>query len=234
MRSCELFMTKPPIAYSIENKGFTLVELMIAMAIGGIIMAAVMTAFISQHTSYIAQDEVVEMQQNAKIALDMLTRDIRSAGYDPNNLGAGITVAGVNTVGFTREDDLATDGLETVAFSLFDAFATAAPPSNDGLTDDLALQITSALGGSAGRQVVAENISRLEFRYLDEEGNVTAGLSDIRSIQISILAAVSRADTNFTNTTTYISASGAVWGPYNDNFRRRLFITTIHCRNLGL
>ncbi len=221
--------------------GFTLVELMIAMAVGGIVMGAVMTSFLSQHRSYLAQDEVVEMQQNARVAMDMLTRDIRSAGYDPNDLGAAIVTAGANNLVFTREDDLAANGLETIAYSLFDAFASAVPPTNDGLVDDLALQITTAAGTSGGRQVVAENISQLEFRYLDEDGNVTANLADIRSIQISILAVAGRPDQNFTNTMTYYPASnptesplGTKWGPYNDNLRRRLLITTVQCRNLGL
>ncbi|MBV5327055.1 MAG: prepilin-type N-terminal cleavage/methylation domain-containing protein [Chlorobium sp.] len=217
-----------------NERGFTLVELMIAVAVGGIVMAAVMTSFLSQHRSYLAQDEVVEMQQNARVAMDMLTRDIRSAGFDPNNLGAGITTATPNNLIFTREDDLAANGLETVNYSLFDAFTFTVPPSNDGLVDDLALQVTSALGASAGRQVVAENIEQLEFRYLDEDGNVTANLADIRAIQISILAVARNPDQNFTNTMTYTTASGAVWDPVDDNLRRRLLITTVQCRNLGL
>ncbi len=217
-----------------KERGFTLVELMVAMAVGGIVMAAVMTSFLSQHRSYLAQDNVVEMQQNARVSMDMLTRDIRSAGFDPNNLGAGITIAAPNNLVFTREDDLPANGTETVAYSLFDAFTFTVPPSNDGLVDDLALQLTSAAGVSAGRQVVAENISQLEFRYLDEDGNVTANLADIRAIQISILAVASQPDQSFTNTMTYTTASGAVWGPFNDNLRRRLLITTVQCRNLGL
>ena len=56
------------------------------------------------------------------------------------------------------------------------------PATNDGLVDDLALKITNSGGGSAGSQAVAENISQLEFRYLDSNGEITATLGDIRSI----------------------------------------------------
>lgn len=223
-----------PLCLHKSNRGFTLVELMIAMAIGALVMASVMTSFLSQHRSYLAQDDVVEMQQNARVAMDMLTRDIRSAGYDPNNIGAGITTAGANNLVFTREDDLATNGLQTIFYSLYDAFATATPPANDGLVDDLAVKMTNALGGSAGRQAVAENISKLEFHYLDKDELVTADLGKIRSIQISLLATAGNPDQNFTNTMTYTTASGATWGPFNDKLRRRLFITTINCRNIGL
>jgi type IV pilus assembly protein PilW len=101
--------------------------------------------------------------------------------------------------------------------------------------------VTTAAGTSGGRKVVAENISQLEFQYLDENGNVTATLANIRSIQISLLAVAGRPDQNFTNTMTYYPASnptenplGTKWGPFNDNLRRRLLITTVQCRNLGL
>ncbi|MGD9662582.1 MAG: hypothetical protein AB7U63_15045 [Porticoccaceae bacterium] len=51
-------------------------------------------------------------------------------------------------------------------------------------------------------------------------------------MQISLLARADRPDTQFTNTETYTTASGAVWGPYNDNFRRRFQIITVQCRNM--
>jgi type IV pilus assembly protein PilW len=219
---------------STNSYGFTLVEIMITLVISGIIMSAIYSAYLAQQRTYLAQEQVAEMQQNARVAMDMLARDIRSAGFDPNNLGAGITVAAPGNLVFTREDDLAANGLESVAYSLFDAFMFTVPPSNDGLVDDLAQQVTTVAGASAGRQVVAENIGQLEFRYLDEDGNVTATLADIRSVQVSILAVASRADQNFTNTMSYTTGSGAAWGPYNDNFRRRMLITTIQCRNMGL
>lgn len=249
----KLIVMVSPVKDNIRERGFTLVELMIAMAVGGIVMAAVMTAFLSQHRSYIAQDEVVEMQQNARVAMDMLVRDIRSAGYDPNGLGAGITAIGNGTeldpddntkrlpLQFTRDNGAGV--LETIAYSLYDAYENAAPPGNDGLVDDL------GRNEGGGRQAVAENISQLEFLYLDANGAPTAVLNDIRSIQISILAVASRPDQNFTNTMVYCPASNpfnpltglctnpapaTIWGPYNDNLRRRLLTTTVQCRNLGL
>ena len=231
IRSEASIMMVKPVHQSVRERGFTLVELLIVMAVGTIVMSAVMTSFYSQHKSYLVQDDVVEMQQNLRVALDMISNDIRSAGYDPNSLGAGITAAGNGTeflpLTFTRDDG--TGVLETISYSQFDAYAAAAIPG-DGVVDDLARNMNDG----SGRQVVAENISLLEFRYLDKEGSVTASLPDIRSIQISILAVTRGPDQNFANIMTYTSASGAIWGPFNDNLRRRILITTIQCRNLGL
>jgi prepilin-type N-terminal cleavage/methylation domain-containing protein len=64
-----------------REKGFTLVELLVAMAISGIVIAAVYTAFITQQKSYTIQDQVAEIQQNARVGLDMIAREVRMAGY---------------------------------------------------------------------------------------------------------------------------------------------------------
>lgn len=240
-----VFVMVSPVCHTMGDRGFTLVELMIAMAIGGMVMAAVMTAFLSQHRTYLAQDDVVEMQQNTRVAMDMLARDIRSAGYNPNNIGdsVGITTVGITAptgsapnsgvptggvaaiLTFSRDDG--TGVLETIAYSLYDAFEFAAPPSNDGIVDDLGRDE----GG--GRQVVAENISRIEFLYLDKDGSATDVLDNIRSIQVSILVQTSRADTNGPFAQTYTTPSGTVWTS-TAGFRSRYLTTTVQCRNLGL
>ena len=67
-----------------KEKGFTLVELMIVVALSGLIGIAVMVLFKSQQTSYSAQGQVSEMQQNLRVAGDRLSRDLRMVGYDPS------------------------------------------------------------------------------------------------------------------------------------------------------
>ena len=237
-----------------STAGFTLVELMVALAVGSIVMAAVMTAFQAQHNTYLAQGQVVEMQQNARVALDMLELDIRSAGNDPNNLGAGITTVGIDpvtgvasTLTFTRDNggedtnrngvlDVGEDTngngvldagvLETISYGLVDAFSTEG--RNDWVVDDL------GRNEGGGPQPVAENISRLEFRYLDGNGNPTAVLNNIRSIQVSILVQSARPEAQSNpGRDIYTTPSGAQWqapvGFWN------LYLTTaVYCRNLGL
>ncbi|MCX5886486.1 MAG: hypothetical protein NT096_11360, partial [Proteobacteria bacterium] len=52
-----------------------------AMAISGIVVAAVYTAFVTQQKSYTVQDQVAETQQNARVGLDLIAREVRMAGY---------------------------------------------------------------------------------------------------------------------------------------------------------
>lgn len=64
--------------------GFTLVELLIAMALGIIILAVIFSAFKSQHDSYSVQSQVSMTQQNLRAALYMITREIQMAGHYTN------------------------------------------------------------------------------------------------------------------------------------------------------
>jgi type IV pilus assembly protein PilW len=71
-----------------KTRGFTLIELLISMALSGIVISAIYTLFISQNRSYSIQEQVSEMQQNARVAMDRIVRDVRMAGYGVVNDGA--------------------------------------------------------------------------------------------------------------------------------------------------
>ena len=65
------------------ESGFTLMELMIAMAISVVVMAAIYEVYLSQQKAYTTQQMVIEMQQNARAAMSLMKREIRMAGYKP-------------------------------------------------------------------------------------------------------------------------------------------------------
>ena len=203
---------------SAENmqKGFTLIELLIVMLIAGIVIASIYSAFQSQQNSYIAQDQITEMQQNLSAGLDMMSREIKMAGYDPTEK-ANATLVSINASSFQFTMDL--NGDEDVAD----------PDEN----------INYALNNTEKQlerntEPIAYNIEALEFVYLDENDAVTAVKEDVRSVVISILARAGGPDRNFYNTAQYVSFSGVTWGPYNDYLRRRLLIQKVNCRNMGL
>jgi len=228
---------KKNISPCIGNAGFTLIEILIALAISSIFLGGVYIQFISQQDSYLAQEQVVEMQQNLRAGISYMTQELRMAGYDPYSSGAaGIETAEATRVVFSYvadDDGLDNDDadgdndtstgadetgeLQTTTFDLYDAYG-------DGDND-----IGRQVGGV--KTAIAENIENLEFRYLDSDGAVVADPNDIKAVQISLLARVGKPDRNFSNSKTYTSASGAVWGPYNDGFRRRFQIVTIYLRN---
>lgn len=67
----------------IKAKGFTLIELMISLAIGSIILGAVLYIFLSNSQTYRLNEAQSRVQENGRFALEFLTREIRHAGFNP-------------------------------------------------------------------------------------------------------------------------------------------------------
>ena len=66
-----------------KKQGFTLIELMVAIAISVILLNGVIEIFVSSKQSYRTADGLGRMQENARYALETLAFDIRQAGYIP-------------------------------------------------------------------------------------------------------------------------------------------------------
>lgn len=64
-----------------KQHGFSLIELMIAMLIGILMLLAATGLFINNNRIYNEQNEMGRLQENARFAIDLLTNDIRMAGY---------------------------------------------------------------------------------------------------------------------------------------------------------
>lgn len=200
-----------------STKGFTLIELLVAIAILGVIITLMIDSKIGQQDQNITQQQAVEMQQSVRASVFLMSREIRSAGYNPEyrTYNVGITNAGANALTFNRVasddgDDNDNDGtvdedgeLEIITYALQDS-------DGDGDND-----ITVAYN-AGGANAIAENIQNLMFAYFDENGAVTADTSAIRSIQITVTA------------TTNISELAR--SPLNNT---RSLSTLIYLRNLG-
>ena len=64
-------------------RGFSLIELMIAMIIGLVIGAALIQLFIASRVTYSVSDGLARAQESARFALEIVNRDIRMAGAQP-------------------------------------------------------------------------------------------------------------------------------------------------------
>lgn len=220
----------------LKEGGFTLVELMIALAMSGIIVAAVYAAYNVQQKSYYTQGQVVEMQQNIRAAMELMMGDIRMAAYDPGgDANANIplaTPARLQVKMDLNDDGDTADANEDLIFQISDD-DSGGTGTFDGISDSGSGRLTR------NGQYIAENIHAIEFFYTLNDGTqianpTTAGkLDEIKSVHISILAVAEQRDAKYINNASYSRESGAVWSGFNDNFRRRLQTTTIQIRNRG-
>lgn len=65
----------------IGSTGFSLLEALIAMILAGVVMTAIFKVYVNQHKNWGQQEQIIDMQQNARAAIDELTRQIRMAGF---------------------------------------------------------------------------------------------------------------------------------------------------------
>ncbi len=63
------------------QRGFSLIELMVAIVIGLIIMAGVIQVVVSSKVVFLQQEDMSFIQENARYAMDVIGRDIQSAGH---------------------------------------------------------------------------------------------------------------------------------------------------------
>ncbi|HEY0720014.1 MAG TPA: PilW family protein [Gammaproteobacteria bacterium] len=81
-----------PLISQYHQKGFSLVELMVAMTIGLLITLAVIALFITTGRNYSQNDNTAKMQENARFALELISQDLRHAGF----LGNVADISSVN------------------------------------------------------------------------------------------------------------------------------------------
>ncbi len=251
MQKDTLLSNRYHIDILLNAAGFTLVELMIALLVSGFIMASVVSVYIAQSKSYSEQDDIANIQQDLRGALAILPMEIRLAGCDPTESNvAGILEATGSRFRFTMDvrggatnpnsaDGDVNDDSEDVAYG----FGANVDTDNDGIVDNGGANWSGTgslgrqIGGAGGFQDLADNVEAMEFNYVLEDGSTSlapANPARIRAVQVSLLArAANPASSGFLNTATYTTASGVVWDPPDDNFRRRLVVTTIQCRNMG-
>jgi type IV pilus assembly protein PilW len=98
-----------------QIRGLSLVELMVAITIGLIILAAVSSLFVNTKQTYTSQDSLARLQENARFAMHFLIKDIRLAGYfgclDGVDPGPPVTVNPDTTVQTSNTKYNLQDGL---------------------------------------------------------------------------------------------------------------------------
>src|SRR4029077_6949387 len=67
------------------ERGFTLIELMIAIVISSVIVSGGYTILTTTHKATISNERAVGTQQNTRVAMELIARDIKQAGFGMSN-----------------------------------------------------------------------------------------------------------------------------------------------------
>lgn len=95
-----------------KDTGFSLVELLIAVSLGLIVVSAIYSLFVLQNRSYVNQNLTAEMQQNVRMAMNVLAADLRITGFgfsmSGNYTSAGGTIYAVTPINSSSGPDSVT------------------------------------------------------------------------------------------------------------------------------
>ncbi len=154
-----------------RQRGFTLVELLVAMAVSSIVLGTIVVFFTLQNRSYTRDTATADLQQVVRAAIDFMSDNIRMAGLDPLQTGDfGIEAAGADGITFTADLDM--NGQIDVSNSERIAYALNGN------------QVQQTVG--AVTEPLVDNVTNIAFTYRDASDLVTADQAAIRTVQIAL------------------------------------------------
>jgi len=166
-----------------RQKGLSLVELVIAMAIFLVILLGIYQVFDTSRMTYLSGERKVDVQQNVRTALDLMAREIRMAGYfyenfdtdTANNMPSPVALQIAATNGLVIFGDV--DGSNASNVFLYCLSGNSLIRKKSGQTGTgkgkPASNATAAyLCTSSTPDLLAENITGLAFTYYDVNGAV--------------------------------------------------------------
>jgi type IV pilus assembly protein PilW len=203
------------------RNGFTLVELLVAMALASFLLAGGLSVFTYSNQTYTTEGEVVGAQQTVRSAMQIMTYEIRMAGYVPlaarSALGAYEQLEEATATAMTFLADPNSDGIpEKVRYALSGTTLTRESKEWNG----------TAFAAQTGVVTLAENITALNFQYTYADGTqgVPASSVDrgkVRAVTVTLVGRTEHPDPKYT----------AFDGTH---YRYRTLTSEVRMRNMGL
>jgi len=155
--------------------GFTVTELVLALAIMMMVMAAMVSLLISLNRAYTAQNVIAGVQQVTRAGINIVTRNIRMAGLNPLKINRiGLLEASVNKIRFQHDTNgsgtIETDQNEDIAYLL---------NANHQL-------IRQNDGNSRSNKSLIDHVTDLTFKYFNRDNVETSIFDDIHTVEISL------------------------------------------------
>ena len=167
--------------------GFTLIEMMVSITIGMVVIAAITGTFTAQTRQNKAEEEISQMHQNVRGALDLMSREIMQAGYKAS--GGSVTGVTYSTTQLLIQADLDANGsIDTSNTSL--EYITY-------VYDSANMRITRQLGTGGTAEIVADNITACTFTYKDASNATTTTSSSIRKVTVSTTGRTAKVDPSY-------------------------------------
>jgi prepilin-type N-terminal cleavage/methylation domain-containing protein len=151
-----------------NQDGFTLVEMLVAISIFLLILVGVFQIFDPSNKAYMATERKLGVQQNGRVAMDTIVRQIRMTGYFPENIDTNPANDLSNRIQAASESALAVAGdLDGSGSSSVFTFCR----DGGGLKVVKGPLGTAASYTCSTGSVLAESVTSLSFAYFDSANN---------------------------------------------------------------
>jgi len=222
-------------------RGVSLIELIIAMAIGTIIILGITTVFSNSKKSSTVQNGLSRVQENGRYVIEFLTRDIRMAGF-PQGAGPLAFNQVTTTEGIANAPDQITLQYNPPTAATADCTGVLVDPIVNKY--DIQLNANGNPGLFCNNVELIEGIDSIQILYGMDTNNIPDGVANsyipannianrwarIVSVRLAILANSITQSSNVKTRNSYSLLGSNVAG-FNDNKTRRVFNTTIMLRN---
>jgi len=169
-----------------SKKGFTLIEILISLAIASIVMAAAYSLYITFYKQTSAQDLLVEAQQNARAGIEFMQKELVLVGHRVPSTVNAIETAASNSIEFRYVDPDAavTEQNLKITYDVANISGVfvlrrqkCVQDTNwTGCVNDNRYQVVEYLNGA----------NALNINYYDAGGLATATLANIRFAKVSL------------------------------------------------
>lgn len=159
-----------------RNRGFTLLEMLVSAALFSLVITGIYMLYTTMLSTMSRGELKSDLQQNARVGLDQMTRELRMAGYDPQ-----VAIPKVALQPKTAIRAASGGCLSFVTYSL-DRSTSPATEKSTQITYDLSETTlrrqedpwdgTSVFSSGGGAQPLAESMNSLAFTYYDANNNV--------------------------------------------------------------
>lgn len=185
-----------------NQQGFTLVELMAAVLITVVIVAAMMTTVVTSNRANVVNSQVADTQQNVRLAIDLLSRDIKLAGFNYNATDPATAPVGAcnATIGIVTKPVglLPQDQSPNAADTGPDGVSVVLPVMNAGWT------LTAAAGGTSNTPTLdnsitlsAAAITEMMARGLAVNSTISIGGALTKTVQSTTATTIGFGANNF-------------------------------------
>lgn len=179
-----------------SREGFTLIEMVVALGLSLVTVTGVYSLYVSELRAQNVREDRLEMQQQARVVIDVVSRELLMAGFDPRGVNKDVDRTN-DFQGITYHPDRLTIKADLNGNGLI------ADPNESIIFVYDAKTHTLRRNTGGGNQPFGENIESFLVQYFDQEGKPTANSLAIRQVGITVTARTEKPDPKFSKNGGY-------------------------------